>query len=296
MSYSLILTLALLLPITAAAASPVIADGAEPRKLAGEYSFTEGPATDAKGDVYFTDQPNDRIVKWSAADGSVVDWMKPAGRSNGLYFDAKWNLLACADEKNQLWSIAPDKSVTVLVEDLGGKLLNGPNDLWVHPGGAIYFTDPLYPRSYWERKADSQLDGRHVYLLKPADAKPLAVATDLKQPNGIVGTPDGKLLYVADPGANKTYAYDIGADGKLENKRLFCESGSDGMTVDAEGNVYLTSRGVLVFDKTGKKIEQIDLPEGGATNVTFAGPDRKLLFITARKFNYSLPMKVAGAR
>lgn len=289
--------LALLLPITTAAASPVIADGAVLTKLSGEYAFTEGPATDAKGDVFFTDQPNDRIVKWSAADGKVVDWMKPAGRSNGLYFDANWNLLACADEKNQLWSIAPDQSVKVLVKDLGGKRLNGPNDLWVHPGGAIYFTDPLYPRNYWrDRKADSQLDGRHVYLLRSPDVPPLAVTADLKQPNGIIGTPDGKTLYVADPGANKTYAYDIGEDGKLGNKRLFCESGSDGMTVDAEGNVYLTSRGVLVFDKTGKKIEQIELPDGGATNVTFAGPDRQLLFITARKFNYSLAMKVAGAR
>ncbi|CAN5448897.1 SMP-30/gluconolactonase/LRE family protein [soil metagenome] len=288
--------LALLLPITAPAQSPVIADGAELQKLAGDYAFTEGPATDAKGDVYFTDQPNDRIVKWSAADGSVADWMKPAGRSNGLYFDAEWNLLACADEKNQLWSIAPDKSVTVLVEDLDGKLLNGPNDLWVHPGGAIYFTDPLYKRGYWERDGESQLDGRHVYLLKSPGAAPVAVATDLKQPNGIIGTPDGKTLYVADPGAKKTYAYDIAEDGKLGNKRLFCESGSDGMTLDAEGNVYLTSGGVIVFDKSGKKIEQIDLPDGGATNVTFAGPDRMLLFITARKSNFGLDMKVAGAR
>ena len=123
----------------------------------------------------------------------------------------------------------------------------------------------------------------------------MRVATDLKQPNGIIGTPDGKTLYVADIGARKTYAYDIQTDGSLANKRLFCELGSDGMTLDAEGNVYLTGRGVTVFDKSGKQIEQIPVPGGWTANVTFGGKDRKLLFITASMGIYGLKMKVAGA-
>ena len=278
-----------------AADSRIIAPGAELQKLAGEYAFTEGPAVDRDGNIYFTDQPNDRIVKWTAADSSVEDWLKPAGRSNGTYFDQAGNLIACADEKNELWSIAPNKQVTVLLKDFGGKLLNGPNDLWIRPDGGLYFTDPLYPRDYWKRDNAMQQDGQHVYFLAKGAQEPVRVATDLKQPNGIVGTPDGKTLYVADIGARKTYAYDVQADGSLAGKRLFCELGSDGMTLDAEGNVYLTGQGVTVFDKSGKQIEQIPVPGGWTANVTFGGKDRKLLFITASMGIYGLKMKVAGA-
>lgn len=277
-----------------AADSSIIAPGATLEKLGDGYKFTEGPAADAEGNVYFTDQPNDRIVKWSV-DGKFSDFLKPCGRANGTYFDQQGNLLACADEKNELWSIDKQSKHTVLVKDYQGKLLNGPNDLWVHPDGRVYFTDPLYKRDYWNRGPMEQ-DGQHVYLLS-ADRKTVTrVAADLKQPNGIIGTPDGKTLYVADIGARKTYAYDIQADGKLAGKRLFCELGSDGMTLDNEGNVYLTGRGVSVFDKTGKKIEQIDVKEGWTANVTFGGKDRKLLFITASKSVYGLKMRVKGAQ
>ncbi len=279
-----------------AADSKIIAPGATLEKLGGGFEFTEGPAADKDGNVYFTDQPNDRIVKWDAANGTSSDWLKPCGRSNGTYFDKDGNLIACADEKNELWSIAADKKVTALVKDFGGKLLNGPNDLWIRPDGAIYFTDPLYKRPYWTRDPAMQQDGQHVYFL-PANRKNLKpVATDLKQPNGIIGTPDSKALYVADIGAGKTYAYDIQSDGSLTNKRLFCELGSDGMTLDNDGNVYLTGRGVTVFDKSGAQIEHIDVPEPWTANITFGGKDRRLLFITASKSVYGLKMRVGGAR
>lgn len=283
---------ALALPLSAA--DSLIAPGAKLEKLAGDFKFTEGPATDAAGNVYFTDQPNDRIMKWSV-DGKLTTFLQPCGRANGLYFDQAGNLLACADEKNELWSIAPDGKHTVLVKDYQGKLLNGPNDLWVHPDGRVYFTDPFYKRDYW-RRGPMEQDGQHVYLLS-ADGKTVTrVVDDLRQPNGIIGTPDGKILYAADIGARKTYAFDIQPDGKLAGKRLFCEMGSDGMTLDSEGNVYLTGRGVAVFDKTGKKIEQIDVPEGWTANVTFGGKERDLLFITASKSVYGLKMRVKGAR
>src|SRR5947207_5369483 len=152
--------------------SKIIARGAKLENLAGGFEFTEGPAADKDGNVFFTDQPNDRIVKWNAADGTVSDWMKPCGRANGTYFDKDGNLIACADEKNELWSIAPDLKVAVLVKDFGGHLLNGPNDLWIRPDGAIYFTDPLYKRPYWKRDPAMQQDGQHVYFLG-ADRKGL---------------------------------------------------------------------------------------------------------------------------
>lgn len=277
-----------------AADSAIIAPGAKLQKLSGGFKFTEGPAADKKGNVYFTDQPNDRIVKWST-DGAVSDWLKPAGRSNGTYFDKDGNLIACADEKNELWSISPDKKITVLIKDFGGKLLNGPNDLWIRPDGNIYFTDPLYPRDYWKRDPKMQQPGQYVYFVERSSGKITPVATDLTQPNGIIGTPDGKTLYVADIGAGKTYAYDIQPDGSLTNKRLFCSLGSDGMTLDARGNVYLTGKGVTVFNPSGKQIEHIDVAEPWTANITFGGKDRKLLFITASENIYGLQMKVRGA-
>ena len=278
-----------------AADTNLIADGAKVELLSEGYIFTEGPAVDRDGNVFFTDQPNDRIVRYDAADGSFSDWLKPAGRSNGTYFDQAGNLLACADEKNELWSIAPDKKITVLLGDFGGKLLNGPNDLWIRPDGHLYFTDPLYARPYWKRDKAMQQPGQYVYFFDVKSKKATAVATDLKQPNGIIGTPDGRTLYVADIGDRKTYSYSIKPDAALENKTLFCEMGSDGMTLDAEGNVYLTGRGVTVFDKTGRKLTNIPIPEGWTGNVTFAGKDRRLLFITASKKVFGVKMRVKGA-
>jgi gluconolactonase len=284
--------------LTCAGASPkasLVEDGAALEKLAGAYSFTEGPAADTRGNVFFTDQPNDRIVKWNAADGTVADWLKPAGRSNGLYFDSHGNLLACADENNQLWSISPERKVTVLLKNFDGKLFNGPNDLWVHPDGTIYFTDPLYKRPYWKPDPVARQDGRHVFMLKAGEAVPFIVARGLKQPNGIIGTPDGKTLYIADIESKRTHAFDIASDGKLENQRLFCESGSDGMTIDERGNLYLTGKGVSVFNSGGTQIHHIEVPEPWTANLTFGGADRRLLFITASKGIYGLRMKVAGA-
>lgn len=279
-----------------AADNPLLAPGSSLKKLGGGYNFTEGPSTDREGNVYFTDQPNDRIVRWDAATGQFTDWMKPAGRANGTYFDKAGNLLACADEKNELWSISPDRKVTVLVRDFGGQLLNGPNDLWIRPDGALYFTDPLYPRPYWKRSPATQQPGERVYFLPAAGGVPIPVATDLKQPNGIIGTPDGKTLYVADIGAGKTYAYDIEPGGSLSKKRLFCELGSDGMTLDAEGNLYLTGKGVTVFNSAGKQIAHFDVPESWTANVTFGGRDRQLLFITAGPSVYGAQLRVKGAQ
>lgn len=277
-----------------AAESKIIAPGAKLELLADGFRFTEGPATDAEGNVFFTDQPNDRIMKWSV-DGKLSTFLQPCGRANGLYFDLDGNLLACADEKNELWSIDKNGKHTVLVKDYQGKLLNGPNDLWVHPKGWVYFTDPLYKRNYWNRSGMEQ-DGQHVYLLS-ADRKTVTrIIDDLRQPNGIIGTPDGKTLYVADIGARRTYVYDLLPDGKPTNKRLFCELGSDGMTLDQEGNVYLTGRGVTVFDKNGQRIEQIDVPKGWTANVTFGGKERNLLFITASDAVFGLKMRVKGAQ
>lgn len=285
-----------LLAFGTTAADSLIAPGATLERLATGFEFTEGPAADRQGNVYFTDQPNDRIVRWDAATRAVSDWLKPAGRSNGIYFDRDGNLIACADDKNELWSISSNKTVTVLIKEYEGKLLNGPNDLWIRPDGGLYFTDPLYPRKYWKRDPAPQQKGQFVYYLAPdRKSAPRPVATDLRQPNGIIGTPDGKTLYVADIGAAQTFAYTVQADGSLSEKRLFCGMGSDGMTLDSEGNVYLTGRGVTVFDKNGQEVQRIAVPEPWTANVTFGGPKHDVLFITASKSVYGIRMRVSGA-
>ena len=261
------------------------------QKLCGDFAFTEGPACDKEGNVFFTDQPNDRILKWSV-EGKLSTYLEPSGRANGLCFDAKGNLWACADEKNEMWCLAPDGQKTVVVKDYQGKLLNGPNDVWLQADGGLFFTDPYYKRPYWARSQERIVEC--VYHVSADHSKLVRVITDLKQPNGIIGTPDGKTLYVADIGASKTYKYSIQPDGSVKGKQLFCEKGSDGMTIDSEGNIYLTGKGVFVFDKAGKEIEHIDVPEPWTANVCFGGKERHTLFVTASKTLYSLEMRVKG--
>lgn len=279
--------------LTWAEENPVLVPGANVEKLADGFLFTEGATCDPKGNVFFVDQPNNRIHKWSI-EGKLSTFMDPANRANGMSFDKAGTLFVCADEKNELWEIAPDGKVTVLAQKHEGQILNGPNDVFVHPSGALYFTDPFYKRPWWTHTEMPQ-PSQQVYRLSP-DRKQLIRVTDtLEQPNGIIGTPDGKRLYVADMRSKRTYAYDIQSDGSLANQTLFCESGSDGMTIDTEGNLYLTGNGVLVFDKAGKQIAHIEVPEKWAANVCFGGADRQTLFITATKGFYSVRTKFKGA-
>jgi gluconolactonase len=273
----------------------IIADGAKLTLVSDEYQFTEGPAVNSEGDVFFTDQPNDRILKWDADSNSISTYMQPSGRSNGLYFDHSGNLLSCADEKNELWRIDPEKNVTVLIDNFEGEKLGGPNDLWVDPKGGVYLTDPLYDRPWWN-PTDERIKERRVYYLSPTGDELKIVAEDFVMPNGIIGSADGKTLFIADMGDKKTYVYMINEDGSLANRKLFCELGSDGMTLDNEGNLYLTGDGVTVFDSEGNQIEHIVTGEKWTANVTFGGKDQNVLFITAMDSVYTLEMNVHGVR
>ncbi len=272
----------------------IIKNGDTAEKLAGGFLFTEGPASDKEGNVYFTDQPNDRIMRWSL-QGDLSVFLQPSGRSNGLAFDNKGNLWACADEHNALWCISPDKKITIIPSAFQNKPLNGPNDLWAAPDGGIYFTDPFYKRTWWDHESMPQ-SMQAVYYLAPDHKTITRVIDDLKQPNGIVGTPDAKTLFIADIRGNKTWRYSIHKDGSLGNKTLFCEMGSDGMTIDREGNIYLTGNGVTVFDKNGSVLGNIPVPEKWTANVCFSGKDMKTLFITASNSIYCIRTLTKGTR
>ena len=165
-------------------------------------------------------------MEWSA--GGVLSLrMQPSGHSNGMSFDSKGNLISCAGEMSQLWSDAPDKTVTVLVKDYHGKFLNGPNDVWIRPDGGMYLTDPFYRARLVERSAGRKWSRmcKGVYFLGPDHKTLNRVIDDFQQPNGMIGTPNGKIVYVSDIRGGKTFSYTIQDDGSLKDKKLFCNLG-----------------------------------------------------------------------
>lgn len=295
--------------------------------------FTEGTTTAPNGDVYFVEQNSSKIMRWSVADKKLSVFMHPAGYANGMSFDSHGNLIACADERNELWSISLTKTETVpypapLNPAVGDKpagasitlpahtvimdgfyqdkLLGGPNDLWIRPDGGIYFTDPFYARSWWTPGRQQEQALKTVYFLSPDHKKLTRVLADFNSstgvagtPNGIIGTPDGKTLYVADISGSETWSFDVHPDGSLTNKKLICPFGSDGMTLDDQGNLYMSANArpagvTIVSTKTGKQIGFIPVPEQPA-NMCFGGQDRKTLYMTARTGFYAIPTNVKGA-
>jgi len=267
-------------------AGGIVAPGAKVVQLAKGFQFTEGPAVDRKGNVFFSDVRASRTYKWSP-DGKVSLFRENTGGANGLAFDKAGNLLACEGAGGRIVSVDPAGKVTVVAGGYGGKPFNRPNDLWIDPKGGVYFSDPLYGRG------SKRQDGEHVYYVTPDRKKVVRVIADMVRPNGLAGTADGKTLYVADAGARKTYRYAVNADGTLRDKKLLVAEGSDGMKLDRKGNVYLTAGAVLVYNPAGKQIAKIAVPLR-PTNLCFAGPDKRMLFITARSAIYAVQTTVGG--
>jgi gluconolactonase len=279
----------------------VIAPDANLQRLAVGFKFTEGPVADSNGGVYFTDISNNRIHRWSASpkagetsptggspDTNVTTIRENTGGANGLKFDAQGNLYACEGGNRRLTSIDPNGKVTILCDNYKGKKFNSTNDLWRDKKGGIYFTDPNYGSS-----KNMELDSSYVFYLPPDSNQPLLVADDMNKPNGIVGTKDGSTLYVSDMEGKKTWVFKINPDGTLSDRKLFAKIGSDGMTLDEKGNLYLTGAGVIVLDPQGNKIDYIKVPFQ-TSNVCFFGPDRDMLFITGSKTIASIKLSVKG--
>lgn len=270
----------------------VTAPDAKVEMLADGFRFTEGPAADAKGDVYFTDIPNNRIHRWSVADRKCTVYREDSGGANGLIFHRDGRLFVCEGMLGRIVAIDPETGKSTVVADKHeGKPFNKPNDLWIDPKGGVYFTDPAYG---YKNKPLPQ-GGENVYYVSPDRKSVKRVIDDMVRPNGVIGTPDGKLLYVADHGGKKTWRYSIGEDGSLSDKTLFFEIGSDGMALDEEGNLYLTGEHVTVHDPEGKLIQTIEIPKR-PSNVCFGGPEGRTLFVTARDTFFSISMRVAVAK
>lgn len=267
--------------------SDLIATGVRVEQLATGFGFVEGPASAPDGSVFFSDIPNERIHRWTPSGGATT-FREPSGRANGLRFDQSGNLIVCEMGNRRVTSLNARGETTVLAERFDGHRFNSPNDLWIDPQGGIYFTDPRYGST-----DDMEIDGHHVYYITPDRDDVTQVTHDLERPNGIIGSPDGTRVYVADHGAGRTYVYARHDDGILSDKRLFVAQGSDGMTMDERGNVYLTGQDITVHSPDGATVASIAVPETPA-NLTFGGPDGTTLFITARTSLYGLEMRVTG--
>lgn len=270
----------------------IVPEGAEVKQLATGFNFTEGPAVDLEGNLFFTDIPRGEINKL-APDGSVTNFRTDlAAKANGLMFDAQDRLFACEGGHSKVTRTDPDGSVTVLVEQFDTRRFNSPNDLVLTPGGGVYFTDPFFgPKSSQPQPVQG------VYYIAPGGAVSLVVG-DLNRPNGIMLSQDALTLYVANDGSGGIWAYDVQTNGEVANGRQFAEMEGivDGMTLDAEGNLYAAggrrgqSQGVWIFDSAGEKMGIIPVPEM-PTNCTF---DDHTLYITAGTSVYSIILNVSG--
>ncbi len=265
-------------------------------KLHTGFKFTEGPAADRDGNVYFSDIPNERIHKVDT-EGKLSVFREKSNRANGLMLNAKGEVVAC-EGAGQVVAYSPDgKSRRVLADSYDGKRLNAPNDLVVDKQGGVYFTDP------WFGPRQPLPQGKTAVYYIAADGKVSRLIDDLPNPNGVILSPDEKTLYVIPSGQAEMMAYPVEAPGKIGKGRVFCslkqrreggKSGGDGLAVDAKGNLYITSElGLQVFAPDGKLLGIIVLPEVPA-NVEFGGKDLKTLYVTARTSLYTVPMEVKG--
>ncbi len=271
--------------------SRLIRAGAEVIEIQTGFGFLEGPVADDRGNLFFTDIDNNRIHRLDQ-QGTIAVIYEPSNHANGLALDWNGELLICEQSGQRLTSLDGQGNLKVLVEAHDGEPFNSPNDLWLHRNGSIYFTDPRYRYPAGEPSQP----GEYVYYLSPDRHTLMPVLTDLPKPNGIVGTEDGAQLYVASTELQKVFRYDINKDFTLSNRIEFADQGSDGMTLDERGNLYLTWAGkVSIYSPAGELLEEITVPQNPA-NVGFGGPNGRTLFITARSGLYSLWMNVASSR
>jgi gluconolactonase len=282
-------------------AASVVQPGAKVQKLAGGMKFTEGPVwLPEESKVVFSDIPNSKLMQWSQKGGLSV--FRKSEQANGNILDLQGRIISCQHAARNIIRIDKSGKAKVLTEKFEGKRFNSPNDVAVWKDGTLWFTDPP-----WGLRAPHEIPGHWVYKLDPETGKVEVLIKDLAMPNGIVFSPGGSRLYVADTGGHKRHpdskfhdypdtvtCYAVSKKGKLGKKLFTIDEGSDGMAVDVKGNLYLTHGQVQVYDADGKKLETIEVPEKPA-NVCFGGKDYKTLFITARSSLYQVRLTHAGA-
>jgi gluconolactonase len=302
--------------------SGLIAPGAAFKTAKTGYNGTEGPAVDAEGNVYFTERTGSTIQKWTWSDGKVTEYRKIEGGAIGQAFDTQGRLLIC-EFSGKVTRDDMKGNIALVADKCDGKKLHIPNDIWVAPNGGIYFTDFSFAGMGMpgggmrgagtpgnEPPGDAAQRGGPPGEMPPGanekinpgdlgidyvspDGKKITRVADIDGPNGIIGTPDGKLIYANE--RNKIVSFTVNPDGTLTDRKTFCNQATDGMAIDERNNVYLIGESITVYNAKGEKIEEITTPEKNCKNMKFAGRDRKTLFVSGNVAVYTLEMAVRGA-
>src|ERR1700733_7843665 len=308
--------------------------------------WAEGPAWNAEGRyLVWSDIPNNRQMRWLEDDGRVGVFRSPSNNSNGNTFDFQGRQISCEHLTRRVVRYELDGSATVVADSYNGKRLNSPNDVVPHPDGSIWFTDPPYGGQFYEGEPDASGGATNpagkfnprlgqpagfggykrelptnVYRVDPSGKIDIVVTEDqIPDPNGILFSPDYKKLYVISTGKGPgdtgpggkgdIHVFDVGADNKLSNQKLFIDCmidgvhcGPDGMRCDVDGNVWCSSNagravgysGVTVWTPAGELIGRIRLPEI-CGNLCFGGPKRNRLFMAASQSLYAVYVNTQGA-
>ncbi|MEU7469601.1 SMP-30/gluconolactonase/LRE family protein [Streptomyces sp. NPDC044984] len=264
--------------------------------------WAEGPLyLPAWRQVIWSDIPNDRILRWDEATGTVGVFRTPAGHSNGNTVDRQGRLVTCEQGNRRVTRTEPDGTVTVLADRYAGKRLNSPNDSVVRSDGTIWFSDPDFgiTSDYEGHRAESEIGACNVYRIDPLSGEVHLAAEGFEGPNGVVLSPDESRLYVSDSRAARIHVYGIREDGTLSGGEVFAEGRSgvhfDNIRFDDEGRLWAAALddGVHCYDPDGTLIGRLRVPEP-VSNIAFGGPKNNRLFITATTSLYSLVMSVTG--
>ena len=262
--------------------------------------WLEGPAYSPAGRfLLFSDIPNDRVLRYDEVTGRTDVVRSPADFPNGRTLDPQGRFVTCEHGARRVTRVEHDGTVTVLADLWQGMRLNSPNDVVVHSDGSVWFTDPTYGihSDYEGHAATSEIGARHVFRLDPSGRSLEVVAADFVQPNGLAFTADERRLFVVDSEEHTIRAFDV-AGGTLRGGRLFAADpqGYDGIRFDDDGRLWAAAQdGVHCYDPDGTLIGKLLLPEIVA-NLTFGGPQRNVLYLTATTSLYALRVNVRGAR
>ncbi len=277
-------------------------------KLYSGTLWAEGPVWFGDGDfLLWSDIPNNRVLKWTPG-GGVTEFRKPCNYANGHTRDRQGRLVSCEHGARRVTRTEWDGAITVLAERYKGKRLNSPNDVVVKSDGSVWFTDPPYGilSDYEGYKGESEIGANHVYRIDPKSGEVEIVADDFDKPNGLTFSPDEKTLYIADTGASHDpggprhiRAFKVGKEGRLTGGKVFavCDNGLfDGFRVDEDGNIWSSAGdGVHCFSAKGELLGKIKVPEV-VSNVTFGGPKKNRLFITATTSLYAIYLNRRGVQ
>ncbi len=270
-------------------------------RLYGDCRWAEGPVYVPAGRyVVWSDIPNDRMLRWDEMTGNVGPFRQPAGYSNGNTLDLQGRLVTCEHGNRRVSRTGHDGSISVVADRFDGKALNSTNDLVVRSDGSIWFTDPAYgiDSDYEGHRATSEIGRCNVYRHDPVTGAASLVADDFDRPNGLAFSLDESHLYIADTARNHIRVFPVEGGDSLGAGRVFAECSAghfDGIRLDDAGRVWAAvGDGVHCFDPDGTLIGKLHLPEPAA-NLTFGGPQRNRLFVTATTSLYSIRFNVRGA-